>query len=215
MRSLLTVLAIAIILCGISGTAAAGVVVYENDFAGWQAAAAPIGVTSTVDFESVVVPGTIVTIAGNEFPGITLTATVGQLAVAVDSLHNPPNFPAVSGINVFVGHIPGVWLGVTRIVFDMPTRAVGAWFIDVEPSYASTGFDLAGNPAPTYSFSGDQGNRSQVFFGIVSDTEFNFVDLHTPSSGFDAIAIDDLMFVLMLPVPVEKSTWGDIKALYR
>jgi hypothetical protein len=215
MRSLPTVFAVAIILCVITGTAAAGVVVYENDLAGWQAAVAPIGVTNTVDFESIMVPGTIVAITGNEFPGITLTATVGQLAVAVDSLHNPPNFPAVSGVNVFVGHIPGVWLGVTRIVFDNPTRAVGAWFMDVESSYASTGFDLAGNPAPAYHFSGDQGNTSQAFFGIVSDTEFDFVDLHTPSAGFDAIAIDDLMFESMLPVPVKKSTWGNIKALYR
>jgi hypothetical protein len=215
MRSLLTVLAVAIVLCGIPGTASAGVVVYENNFAGWQAAVASIGATSTVDFESVVVPGSIVTIAGNEFPGITLTASVGQLAVAVDSLWNSPNFPAVSGINVFVGHIPDVWLGVTRIVFDQPTRAVGAWFMDVESAWAAAGFDLAGNPAPTYNFSGIQGNRTQAFFGIVSDTEFNFVDLHTPSSGFDAMAIDDLMFVTGIPVPVENSTWGNIKALYR
>ena len=75
--------------------------------------------------------------------------------------------------------------------------ALGAWFLDVEFDYDSTGIEVGGT---LYAFSSTQGDNSQSFLGIVSTSPFTSANIHMSSDpGGNGVGIDDVMYAVPVP----------------
>ena len=201
-------IAFALTVCMAASVAAADVTVFENDKAGWDLAVGANPVT-TIRFDDITVPeGTYTAIASDRYVGLpqgpTLTAGgESNAGLFIDNGTVLPDFTPVSGDNVFMPRPwPNVW-GYLTVDFATPVRAVGAYFIDVEAGYGTTGIDIGGDATFEAAFSGNQGHASKKFLGIVSDTPFSsvMIRMNWPNSPPPAngIAIDDLQYS---PVPV-------------
>jgi hypothetical protein len=187
--------------------------VYENDESGWEAATS--GLITTIDFESIDVgTGFQTTIGGGEFSGLpggpTLTGLpIGsvdtQLAVGIPSAgFFIADFVPVSGSQVFSPQLTnspdGSPTGIVRVDFVDPVLSFGAWFLDVEQDYASTGFDVGGH---SIRFSENQGDNSQSFLGFIADAPVYSLEIHLNStSGGNGIGLDDIKYsTTSEPVP--------------
>jgi hypothetical protein len=192
----------------VSFNANSAVVIFENDFTQWSDISG--SALSTIDFESIAAPSPV-EISGNEFAGLPLS----------------PNFTLVDGGGIFVGNpASGQVLtptsgdntlfpecntsceGIIRVTFDQDITSFGAFFIDVEADFSSTGFSLVlGNTFPEIAFSSFQGQNAQSFLGFISDTPFDSVDIHfTTGPNIDGTLIDDLSYSAS-PVPIPAASW--------
>lgn len=188
----------------------AAVVSFENDQAGWQAAAGSPGSVTLIDFESIT-GSTTVPIAGDEFSsfaGQPTFAVAPQSEFAELFVGSPtsqiPTPP--SGDNMFHPTCDLSCEGIVTLTFGTPVTSVGAIFVDVEGDFATTGFSLTpGASVPEVSFSRNQGGGSFSFLGLVSDSPFTSVDIHFATRpGSDGVLIDDLQYAV---VPVPAAVW--------
>ncbi|MHC4696760.1 MAG: hypothetical protein ACYTFA_08470 [Planctomycetota bacterium] len=203
----------AVVLVDLSHAAGA-LIIFENDVAGWRRAIGG-GVTAdqTINWDDVgpladagyktILPGRYSSAGATpKFGSPYLSPNPGTILLVA----NPgpgffgADFIPVSGENVFSPRFPGGYgpQGIVTITFDRPMHAIGAWFLDVEGDFQTTGFRFSGSggcgPLDA-AFSADQGDDSRSFLGLVSDTAFTSVQIHM-SSGYigDGVGIDDLMF---------------------
>ena len=204
MRRLIFIIAVCVLVFAIGSANAA---IY-TDQASWEAAiSAPI---NTINWDDVVVPdSTYTTIVGNHYSGMVgspmLSIPAGSPQLTGLNVINPgPGGPAalgdhffpVSGENVFADTPPSPE-GVLTISFDTPMYALGAWFLDVEQDYASSGIEVGGT---LYAFGSDQGDKSQSFLGLVSANPFTTVNIHMSSApGGNGVGIDDVMYAVPVP----------------
>jgi hypothetical protein len=200
---------IGLLLAAVPG-ALADIIVYENDVTGWHDAVADLPV-SLIDWDDVEAPESgYVTIEPDHYAGMPAGPVLTPDAGSDLYLINPGDYcyadfdPPVSEENVFSleGNCPeGDWSGVLTVEFETPVLAFASYFLDVEGQYASTG--LAVNDE-LYAFSGEQGNNSQAFLGIVADTPFDTLQVHLASArpdpgSLDAIALDDTAYAVPEP----------------
>jgi hypothetical protein len=188
----------------------AAVISFENDEAGWQAAAGGSGSVTLLDFESIT-GSTTVPIVGDEFSsfaGQPSFALAPQSASAELFVGNPtPQIPTPpSGVNMFYPTCDPSCEGIVTLTFGTPVTSVGAIFVDVEGDFATTGFSLTpGATVPEVSFTSNQGQASFSFLGFVSDSPFTSVDIHFATRpGSDGVLIDDLQYAV---VPVPAAVW--------
>lgn len=172
------------------------VVVFENDQAGWSAMTGSS--INVIDFESVASPSPQ-ELAGDEFSALPLSPTFKLVDGGGMFVGNPgtgQTLTPTSGVNMLFPECNPACEGVIRVSFDQEIKSFGAFFIDVETDFATSGFALVANSdVPEFSFSSFQGQNAQSFLGIVADVGFSSVDIHfTTGSGFDGALIDDLSY---------------------
>ena len=180
------------------------VTVFQNDQAGWLAAA---GSTVLLDFDSI--PGSTTTpIQGGEFsalPGAPFLSAA-PLSETPDVYVGDPTsqLDAPSLPNMMGPTCDSSCEGIVTVTFAQPVTAAGALFLDVEADYATTGYSLTPNsPFPEFAFNSSQGQASVAFLGIVSDQPFTSVDIHfSTGPNIDGVLIDDLQYALASGVPV-------------
>jgi hypothetical protein len=199
MRKLLFVLAAVI---AVQSLAVAGITTYTGagSQASWEAALS--GPEYTINWDDVgVTSGTI--IAGDRYAGMPAGPTLSvdgssQLYVGSPSAgFFGGDFVPVSGSDVFAPDNSGSPKGVLTINFDQPVYALGAWFLDVEGDYATTGIKIGDT---LYAFGGSQGDNSQSFLGIISDTSFKTAEIYMAmGSTSDGVGIDNVMYAVPLP----------------
>lgn len=188
----------------VASIASADLTVYRNDQAGWRA-----GLTSsyaTIDWDNIAVEdGTNTTIAANRYSGMPLSpnlsvdADSGLYVIDPGPEYYDVDFFPTSGENVFSPDSSGSPQGILTITFAEPTYAIGAWFLDVEGDYANSG--IAIEDTGLNAFGGNQGDNSQSFLGVISDTWFTTAHIHM-SSNFgngNGVGIDDVMYAVPVP----------------
>jgi hypothetical protein len=200
----------AVILLLAAGAVWADLTVFENDPAGWQAAAGGPAWINTINWDDVgpLAEGGRQVIAADRYSALpgspTLSVTGGSLYVGNPDNPNLPNdttffgydFYAVSGDNVFSPDQSGSPEGILTITFDTPMTAAGVWFLDVEDDHLGSGLTAASGNA---RFSTNQGDDSQSFLGIISGTPFTTLQIHMSSiGGGNGVGIDDVMYS---PIP--------------
>jgi hypothetical protein len=190
------------LLLAIASTASADVLTFEGSSNSWLESVGAAQVT-TITFDSI--PGsTSHPITGTEFVsfagGPIFTSVVGDGVyvgkLASDQIPNPPSAPNMLSPSSCSPSCEGV----IRLSFDIPMRAVGATFVDVENEFSLTGYSLVPDaPAPTIVFTSAPGDLSFSFLGFVADKPFTSVDIHfTTGSSIDGALLDNLMYA---PVP--------------
>jgi len=205
-------------LVAVAATATlADVVVFENDKAGWDAAVGAAPVLLTFEDVGPLEEGAWQVISGDRYqaypchPALTPDPE-SQLVVGKPGPgFYAGSFPPQSGDNVFVLDPPGGWAskGILTVTFSEPVSAFGAWFLDVEDGFYSTGLEVDG---VLHAFNDSQGNASASFMGLVSTSPINEVKVHLNSAELidDGIGIDDLMynFPELLGHPLDLSGWN-------
>jgi hypothetical protein len=189
-----------------AGSASAAVVTFENNQAGWNAAVTTT--TNTINWDDVALAdGTSTTILSTHYSGLPGSPTLAVDASSTLSVLDPSpsyfgtDFFPVSGENVFAPDDdppPFSPEGILTISWTTPAYALGAWFLDVEGDFASTGIEVGGT---LYAFSANQGDNSQRFLGIVSTIPFTSALIHMSSAANgNGVGIDDTTYAL-LPIP--------------
>jgi len=180
----------------------AGLTVYENDEAGWDAATTLVG---TINWDDVGLgTGSHTTISGSRYSSLP-----GSPLLSVDSssglyVGRPSlgwfiaDFVPVSGQNVFSpDDYPSSPEGTLTITFDRPMSALGVWFLDVERDYAGTGIEVGGT---LYPFSANQGDNAVSFLGVVSSDPFATATIHMATgSAKNGVGIDDVKYAVPAP----------------
>lgn len=199
----------------VASTTAAGI--YVNDYSGWKedvdTFGSPIN-TITWDEENIVdTAGRALSslddsgytsIAGDAYagmPGSPMLSSSPDMYVINPGPDGPgsleDHFIPWSGANVFSDYVPSPE-GILTMTFSTRVYGIGAWFLDVEEDYDSSGIEVDG---VLYSFGQSQGDQSQSFLGITSLTGFTSVKIHMSSDpGGNGVGIDDLNYALV-PVP--------------
>ena len=167
---------------------------------------------ATINWDDVpLADGSQTTIAGDRYSSMPGSPTLSVDAGGLYVINPAPSgtgyfatdFFPVSGANVFA---PDGWPepsvgpeGILTITFSSPVYALGAWFLDVEDDYRSTGIEVG---ETLYAFEQNQGDNSQSFLGIISSTPFTTAMIHMSSApGGDGVGIDNMMYALV-PTPV-------------
>lgn len=187
----------------LSGNLYAAVVGFENDFTQWSNALP--GAAHTIDFEAISAPSPTV-INGDEFSGHPLSPTFSIIEGNAMYVGNPGASQVLtptSGQNTLFPECNRSCKGIIRVNFDQAVSAVGAYFIDVEADFATTGFSLnLGGGTPEVNFSASQGQNAQSFLGLISDQPFSAVDIYFATGPtIDGTILDDLMYSAS-PVPL-------------
>lgn len=159
---------------------------------------------NTIDFESEITTGQKA-IQGNEFNGapgnpiFRISNGRGTTMLVGDPTNGQQLVPGTSGINTFFTDCEGDCNGeVVEVSFAQPVNAFGAFFIDVEGGFASTGFTLSEIAAnPDIAFTRRQGDGTQRFLGFTSEVSFTRVYIHFSTGGIrDGVLMDDVMYAL-------------------
>jgi len=183
--------------------AQASVTLFENNETGWNTTVTtPI---TTINWDDVTVAdGTSKTILGSRYsalagsPTLSVDAGSGLYVINPSTSYFGTDFFPVSGENVFSPDSAGSPEGILMISFGTPVYALGAQFLDVEGDYAGTGIKVGGT---LYPFSGNQGDNSQSFLGIVSSTPFTTVNIYmSANTGGNGVGIDDVKYAVV-PAP--------------
>jgi hypothetical protein len=192
----------------------AAVIGFENDEAGWQAAASGSGTVALIDFESIT-GSTTAPIFGNEFSsfaGEPSFALATQSESAEIFVGNPTTTQIPippSGVNMLYPTCDPSCEGIVTLTFGTPVTGVSAIFVDVERDFATTGFSLTpGALLPEVSFTSSQSPFS--FLGLISDSPFTTVDIHfATGDNVDGVLIDDLQYSVatVSAVPVPAAVW--------
>lgn len=170
--------------------------IFERDFTQWSnLAESQVG---TIDFESITAPSPV-EVFGNEFEGLYLSPNFVLVDGGNMFVGNPSTgqtLTPTSGENMFFPTCNPACEGIIRITFDQNIRAFGAFFIDVEADFATTGFSTnIGSSSPGIAFSSSQGQNSQSFLGFISNTPFDSVDIHfATGANIDGTLIDDATY---------------------
>ena len=177
-----TCLALALAMGALAASSAdATLVTPYTSQSSWASAAT--GVIETIDFDDGLLPSSF----SGGYVGLP-TAT--------------PDFIPTSSPNVFqpTDTIPIV--GTVLVTFAQPVNAVGAFFLDVETGFASTGFDFEGDGTLEVAFGGDQGDDSIAFLGFTTDMPLTTVTISFGQAGTpaDGVAMDDFQFAT-IPEP--------------
>ncbi len=172
---------------------------FENNFQGWLDALT--GDATTVDFESVPSLSRRL-IVGNEFADNVGSPVFTQLEGVGMFVGNPSGenqiISPVSGINSFFMGCDPVCEGIVRVDFSAPINAFGAFFVDVEADFATTGFSLSDTLLPEVAFSSQQGQNAQSHLGFTSDFPFSAVYIHFSTGPTDdGAAMDDMSYVVV------------------
>ncbi len=196
-----------------AGSASADLTVYTNQ-ASWEAAlSTPV---NTINWDDVTVPpdsfpggnpaadSPSVVISANRYSGmpgnptLSIDASSGLYVMDPSTGEFAVDYFPVSYDNVFSPDPAGSPEGVLTISFGEPVYALGAWFLDVEYDYDSTGIEVDGTLS---AFGSDQGDDSASFLGIVSTIPFTSANIHMSSDpGGNGVGIDDTMYAVV-PVP--------------
>jgi len=199
-RTVLT--GIAVIALAVAGNASADVTVYTNQATWAGTLSAPI---NTINWDDVVLAnGSSSLIAGDRYAGmpgspmLSVDASSGLYVIDPGPSWYEEDFIPRSGENVFApDNYPASPQGVLTISFGKPMSALGAWFLDVEQDFDSTGIALDGT---LYAFGSNQGDNSQSFLGIVSSTPFMTASLYMSNDpGGNGVGIDDVMYAVPVP----------------
>ena len=175
-----------------------GSTVFENDFQGW--ADTVDGMISTIDFESVSA-SLPVEIVGDEFnsqpAGPVFSAEDGTaIFIGNPSSETNQELTPVSGLNMLFPTCDPSCEGVIRVDFENPVTAFGAFFIDVEDDFISTGFSLSSSDESDISFTSSLGQNIQGFLGFIATTAFNTVFIHFATGpNIDGVVLDDISYV--------------------
>ena len=177
---------------------------FENNFQGWLDALTSEAVT--VDFESI--PSlSRVRVNGDEFSALDgeprLTQTEGTGMFVGNPSDGNQIISPVSGINTFFMGCDPNCEGVVRVDFSSPVNSFGAYFVDVEADFGSTGFSLFENAiVPEFAFSEAQGQNAQSHLGFTRSIPFSTVFIHfSTGSTNDGAAMDDMSYVLSQSAP--------------
>ena len=148
------------LMCGFD-LATAATVRFENDQAGWEAAASANGQRHTIDFDSI---ASDTLLLGDEFSSLPGTPTFSSI-FAFDGTGPYVAFhdSALSGSNVLRPTNSGSLNdGVVRVTFDTPIYAMAASFFDVEGDRQATGFGLGSQTiTPDIAFSTQRSDAYQ------------------------------------------------------
>ncbi len=94
----------------------------------------------------------------------------------------------------------------TRLYFDLPYPAQSVWTTQIVPLYETAGWiDESTGMAPT------QMDMMQVLANL--DHLWILGEFYRP--GFDSTRLDNVILLGPDPIPVEPSSWGSVKSLYR
>lgn len=194
-----------------SNASFAASVVYINSFDEWSNAVNQT--INTVDFESV--PGTK-RINGDEFASLTASPNFTVIRGTSMFVGNPitgQNLTPVSGKNMLYPRCLLSCEGVIRVDFDQPLVGFGAFFIDVERDFATTGFSLDPDVSkgPQIAFEAPQGQNQHSFLGFTANQPFTSVDIYFATGrNIDGVLIDNLVYATELStsaVPVPAAAW--------
>jgi len=196
----------------ISSNVHSAIITIENDFLQWSSLAGTS--INTIDFESIPA-STPVEITGNEFSNLALNPVFSLVDGGGIFVGNPStgqNLTPTSGNNMLFPECNPSCEGIIKVEFAQAITSFGAFFIDVEADYLTTGFSLnLGNAVPEISFSSLQGQNAQSFLGFISDTSFNSIDIHfTTGPNIDGTLIDDMVYsAAQAPtaVPIPGTAW--------
>jgi hypothetical protein len=168
------------------------------------------GYVTAQDFEAQPTVGTCddggVALIG--FPGFTASSTPDAMKVldtpCVGNHNTTPGGAKYLGADTDLG---GVSAEVT-FVFDAPIKTFGLYVTDLDS--ATLQFTILGS---NYTM-GPHGDGGQSYFGIIEDTEFTTVLVQIIDAFDSFYSFDDIAYGSGL-TPVEDTTWGVVKALYR
>ena len=184
--------------------------VFDRDLAGWQAAVTatqlPAQYLTTINFDDV--PSDVHSLPSDFYRGFFGSPTIGAIqgdllkgrkvqihqGIGEEIPQSPPN---AMGVNARYGT-------TVRVEFDEPVRAIGAYFLDLEPrGLETTGFDTDADGVPDVKFSSAPGDYSKAFLGFTSEKPLRFVDIHLATGCEpiddaicgDGVSIDDLQYL--------------------
>ena len=190
----------------ISGNVNAAVTLFENAFPQWSTLTGSS--ITVIDFESINAPSPV-EIIGNEFSGLTFGPTFTVINGDGLFVGNPSTGQALtprSGTNMLFPECNPACEGTVRLTFDQAITNFGAFFIDVEADFATTGFSFNLASKPELAFSSFQGQNALSFLGFISDTPFDSIDIHfTTGPNIDGTLIDDVVYAA--PVPIPAALW--------